>query len=418
MKTYLRTLALTVFAMLLLVGTADAQLLEDLQYYRAPGQDGVNVFEAPKATDTPFDGLALRVGGDFALQFQGLDQSNTAGTLVELAPNVTLPSANLNLDVQFAEGVRMHLRSYLSSKHHNEAWVKGGYMQIDNLDFVSEGFLSGLMQYTRIRAGMDEYNYGDTHFRRSDNAATIYNPFVENYLMDSFTTEPFMEVTVMKDGFLGVAGVTNGRLNQSPTSGDNGVAAFGKLGYDRQLNEDLRVRLTGSVYHSTDQGTRDYLYGGDRAGSRLHKILNATDDAKADDMSPRFNPGFAYQTAFQVNPFVKYQGLEFFGVYELSQGGTDDAGSFTQLGAELLYRLGSREQFYVGGRYNTVSGSAVTDGPTQEINRVDVGGGWFMTPNVLTKVNYVTSSYEGDGFTGKFAGAKYNGLVVEAVISF
>lgn len=418
MNTLFRTLALSVFTMLLLVGNAAAQLLEDLQYYRAPGQTGVNVFEAPKTNDVEFDGLALRVGGDFAIQFQGLDQSNVAGNLVELSPNVTLPSANLNLDVQFAEGVRMHLRSYLSSKHHNEAWVKGGYLQVDNLDFISEGFLSGIMEHTRFRVGMDDLNYGDAHFRRSDNASTAYNPFVENYIMDSFTTEPFAEVTVLKSGFLGVAGFSNGRLNQTPTSGDNGVALFGKLGYDSQVSDDLRLRLTGSVYHSTEGGTRDYLYGGDRAGSRFHKILSAVDDAKADDMSPRFNPGFAYQTAFQVNPFVKYQGVEFFGVIERSQGGAENAGSFTQLGAELLYRFGSREQYYVGSRYNTVSGSAVVDGPTQEINRFDLGGGWFMTPNVLTKVNYVTSSYDGAGFTGKFEGAKYNGLVVEAVISF
>ena len=418
MNTLIRTLALSVVAMALFAGTAAAQLLEDLQYYRAPGQDGVNVFEAPKANTVEYDGLALRVGGDFALQFQGLDQSNTAGNLVELSPNVTLPSANLNLDVQFAEGVRMHLRSYLSSKHHNEAWVKGGYMQIDDLDFISEGFLSGVMDVTRIRAGMDEFNYGDTHFRRSDNAAAAYNPFIENYLMDSFTTEPFMEVTVMKSGFLGVAGISNGRLNQTPTSGDNGVALFGKLGYDSQVSEDLRLRLTGSVYRSTAGGTRDYLYGGDRAGARLHKILEVAGEDSPDHFQPRFNPRFAYQTAIQVNPFVKYQGLEFFGVYELSQGGTDESGSFTQLGAELLYRFGGREQFFVGGRYNTVSGSALTDGPEQSIDRIDVGGGWFMTPNVMTKVNYINSSYDGAGFTGKFEGAKYSGLAIEAVVSF
>jgi hypothetical protein len=418
MKTLSRTLALSVFTLSLLVGNADAQLLKDLQYYRAPGQAGVNVFEAPKVNAGEFDGLALRVGGDFAIQFQGLDQSNAAGNLVELSPNVTLPSANLNLDVQFAEGVRMHLRSYLSSKHHNEAWVKGGYLQVDNLDFVREGFLSGLMEVTRFRVGMDDISYGDAQFRRSDNASTAYNPFVENYIMDSHTTEPFAEVTVMKSGFLGVAGLTNGRMNQTPTSGDNGVALFGKLGYDSQVNEDLRLRLTGSLYHSTEGGTRDYLYGGDRAGARYHKILEVAGETSPDHMQPRFNPGFAYQTAFQVNPFVKYQGLEIFGVIERSQGGADDAGSFTQLGAELLYRFGSRDQFYVGSRYNTVSGSAVVDGPTQEVNRLDLGGGWFMTPNVLTKVDYVTSSYDGAGFTGKFAGAKYNGLVLEAVINF
>ena len=48
----------------------------------------------------------------------------------------------------------------------------------------------------------------------------------------------------------------------------------------------------------------------------------------------------------------------------------------------------------------------------------DVGGGWFLTPNVLSKIEYVTANYDGDGFTGKFAGAQYNGFMIEAVISF
>ena len=41
-----------------------------------------------------------------------------------------------------------------------------------------------------------------------------------------------------------------------------------------------------------------------------------------------------------------------------------------------------------------------------------------MTDKVLAKLEYVTSSYNGDGFTGKFAGAEFNGFVIEAVISF
>jgi hypothetical protein len=55
---------------------------------------------------------------------------------------------------------------------------------------------------------------------------------------------------------------------------------------------------------------------------------------------------------------------------------------------------------------------------SQEITRLNVGGGWFLTRNVVTKVEYVTSSYDGAGFTGKYAGAEYSGVVIEAVISF
>ncbi len=409
-------------AMTLFLSSVGLAQQSDLQYFRPNNKDGLNVFETSKKDTTPYSGLKVRVGGDFAIQFQGLSQSNSLqeDTLVDLASNINLPTANLNLDVQLADGFRMHLRTYLSSRNHNESWVKGGYIQLDKLDFIYEGFLEEFMNIATIRVGMDEINYGDTHFRRSDNARAIYNPFVGNYIMDAFTTEPFVELTLQKSGFLGVLGITNGRLNQSPLPGDDGIAVYAKLGYDKQLNDDLRLRLTGSVYSSSDKSTRDYLYNGDRAGARYYNVLEGLNDARVSNFLPRFNPGFGNQTAFQINPFVKFHGLEFFGVFEVASNGDDAAGgSFTHLGAEAIYRFGKNEQLYVGGRYNTVSGEFSDADSTIDIVRINLGGGWYITKNVLAKLEYVTSQYDGAGYKGtKFEGADFNGFVAEAVISF
>ena len=49
--------------------------------------------------------------------------------------------ANLFTDVQLADGIRMNVTTYLSTRHHNEAWVKGGYIQFDKLPFVKSKFL-------------------------------------------------------------------------------------------------------------------------------------------------------------------------------------------------------------------------------------------------------------------------------------
>lgn len=389
------------------------QAKKNLQNFRSVDKTGINVFEAPKTPNTEFNGLYVWVGGDFALQFQGLTQTNSGDSLADISSNINLPTANLNIDVQLEKGLRMHLRTYLSSRHHTEAYVKGGYMQIDNLDFIQEGLLSELMESVRIKVGMDQINYGDAQFRRSDNASALYNPFVGNYIMDSFTTEPFMEVTVLNSGFIGVIGGTNGRLNQSVTSTDDGFVVFGKLGFDIQPQEDLRLRLTGSFYNSSDKGTRDYIYGGDRAGSRYYAV------AEGSDFSGRFNPRYAYQTAFQINPFVKYQGLEFFGLIEQVNNGADAGGGFTQLGGELIYRFGSDENVYLGGRYNTVTGEQTDAASEIEISRINFGGGWFLTENVLTKLEYVKQSYDGDGYNGSlYQGAEFSGIMVEAVISF
>jgi hypothetical protein len=421
---------------LIILGQSAYAQRADLQYYREQDQRGVNVFETPKADTLAYKGFGLRIGGGFALQFQSIDHSNSENNLVDLGSDFNLPTANLNLDAQLHDGVRMHLRTYLSARHHNEAWVKGGYIQIDKLDFIKPGFLEGVMKYATIRVGLDEFNYGDNHFRRSDNAQAIYNPFVENFIMDAFSTEAFGEVTVQHSGFLAVVGLTNGKLNQNvvkAATADNKPSFFGKLGFDKQISNDLRVRLTGSWYinHGTTSGL--YLYGGDRAGSRYYKLFNVAADpangiaAQATDFDGRFNAKFTKLNAFQVNPFIKFKGIEAYGVYEISDGSADVAtgkeGKYTQVAGELVYRFGPGERYYVGGRYNTVKGKALDESTEeQQIDRLTVAAGWYLTQNILAKVEYVDQEYKGS-WTGspansRFNGGKFDGITFEAVISF
>ncbi|MGM0507063.1 MAG: hypothetical protein ACQER4_07755 [Bacteroidota bacterium] len=402
-------------------GSLQAQDSRDLQFYRAPDQTGLNQFETSKEAGASYDGFNLRIGGSNTLQFQALDhESNTAGAIHEIGPNFNLATSNLDFDAQLHNGLRMHLRTYLSSRHHAEAWVKGGYLQIDRLDFIEEGFASELMDKVTIKVGHMEINYGDAHFRRSDNGQAIFNPFVGNYLMDSFTTEVGGEIYWQQGGFLIMAGMTNGKLNQSVIDSDimTKPSLVGKIGFDKQIDEELRVRLTGSVYHTSQSGGT-YLYTGDRAGARYYNVMTSS---SGDFRTGRWNPAFSNElTALMLNPFVKYQGLEFFGLLERASGKTaaeTDRRSFTQLGAELLYRFGAEERVYLGGRYNMVSGEEVGTGLDVDVSRVNVGGGWFMTPNVLAKLEYVTQNYDGFATGSLYDGGKFNGLMLEAVISF
>lgn len=396
----------------------------NLDNYRQPDKSGVNVFEAPKDTISTFDGVKVRIGGSSTLQFQALDHENSGDLpLAEIGANFNLATANLDLDVALYDGVRMHLRTYLSSRHHHEPYVKGGYFQVDKLDFIEKGFLEGFMKYATIKIGHMENNYGDAHFRRSDNAQAIYNPFVGNLIMDSFTTEVGGELYYRRDGFISMIGFTNGKLNQSVeknSNGKTGGAAFlAKLGYDKQMNTDLRLRLTGSLYN-TGYAPNVYLYTADRAGSRYYNVM-VEEGADDNFRSGRFDPGFRNKiTAIMFNPFVKYKGLEFFGTVEMTSGRTlteTDRRKTQQYAAELIYRFGNTENFYVGGRYNMVD-AELASGQDVTIDRFQVGAGWFMTNNILLKAEYVTQKYDGYATGSIFNDGKFNGLVAEAVISF
>jgi hypothetical protein len=397
--------------------------VRDLQFWRPNDKRGINTFETTKKDTVEWNGLTVRIGGANTLQFQAIEASNSGAVeIFDLGPNFNLATSNLDLDVQLYPGLRMHLRTYLSSRHHSQPYVKGGYMQVDRLDFIQPGFLSSLMDNVTIKVGHMQINYGDNHFRRTDNGQAIFNPFVGNYIMDSFTTEVGAEVYYQDNGFIGMLGMTNGKLNQSTVKPAEGSpqtkpSIVAKLGYDSQINEDLRFRLTGSIYH-TGESARTFLYGGDRAGSRYYNILT---DNSSEFRIPRFDPGFINEiTAIMFNTFVKFQGVEFYGVFENSSGkaaAEADRRSFNQLGAELLYRFGNNERFYLGGRYNLVSGETNT-GNDVDISRFNLGGGWFLTKNVLAKAEFVTQNYDGFPTTSVFDEGKFNGFVLEAIISF
>lgn len=397
-----------------------------LDNWRPKDKSGINMFEAPKDTATTFEEVKVRVGGAFALQFQGVkhfsdaDQAVDATKLYPIGNNFNLATANLDLDVALYDGVNMHLRTFLSSRHHPEAYVKGGYLQVDKLDFIKKGFLEDFMKYATIKIGHDEINYGDAHFRRSDNAYAISNPFVGNLIMDGFATLVFAEVYYRRDGFIAMGGVTNGRLNQNANSGTS-PSVYGKLGYDKQLNDDLRVRLTGSFYNSA-QTLRTDFYDGDRAGSRYYFVMeNAAATSKDNFRSGQVVPAFRNKlTSFMVNPFVKYKGLEFFGTYEHASGLTlpeTDRRTYSQYAAEVLYRFGDNEKFYVGGRYNRVDGELDATNDI-DVTRFNLGGGWFMTRNILAKLEYVNQKYNGYPTTSILNGGKFDGVVFEAIISF
>ncbi len=436
----------SVLALLMSSGALSAQ--EDtntsMRDYLAPEKAQRNVFEDPKGVSPAYDGVKVSVGGDFALQFQSLDHSTKApslgnvgttavpNTLQVMGSDFNLPTANLDINAYLGKGIKMHLRTYLSARHHNEAWVKGGYLQVDDLDFISEGFAANIMKHARVKVGMDEINYGDYHFRRTDNAEAINNPFVGNFIMDNFSTEAFGEGYLFYDNFIGMLGVSNGKLNQTAVKGTNynSPSVYAKIGWDKQINTDLRVRLTGSFIQTNGLSTGGYLYSSDRAGSRYYYVLLTQNDLMGTNnyATGRFNPGFKKMKAVQVNPFVKYQGLEFFGAYEYVTGNKASGmnmrptdGDYTQLAAELLYRFGGKEQFYVGGRYNTISGKDDEVSDERKIDRFNLGAGYFMTKNILAKVEYVQQNYNDSpvwGATSALRGGEFKGVMVEATIGF
>jgi hypothetical protein len=388
-------------------------------------------FEESVADTGKFDKVRVRVGADFAMQFQALEHHADTARLIPLGKGINLPTANLVINATLADGIEVNLTTYLSARHHNEAWVKGGYLLIDKLPFIKSAAIDKAMELLTFKVGVMEINYGDVHFRRTDNGHAINNPFVGNYITDAFTTAPALEALFRTKGIIIMGGITTGTLKPSlvgysaatktytPYNVAEELGFYGKAGYDKQITEDFRLRATVSAYHVSKHHFGS-LYYGDRTGSRFYLVMQrATNsagdvDQTANAFTGNWGPGFTSKdNSLMANLFAKYGGFEFFGTYENAKGTTLSGAdfNFSQYGLEGLYRFGKEENFFGGVRYNAVKNQ--TD---SRVNRLEIGAGWFITRNILLKAEYVDQNYSEFAVYGGNAG--FNGIMVEATISF
>jgi hypothetical protein len=403
----------------------------EIQRLRPVDARGLNVYEAPKNDGVPYTGFKLAWGAAFTQQFQGLGHYNTAtpnvvsgvnkNQLMTIGHGFNNAVANLYLNAQLAKGIRVAMTSYLSARHHQETWVKDGYLLIDDSP-IDNATLNKLMQYLTIRAGHFEINYGDEHFRRTDNGNAMFNPFVGNLLMDAFTTEIGGEVYLRNGPWMVMGGVTGGETRGQITAPEKRSPAYlGKVGFDKEFNKNVRFRLTTSAF-SQSRSANQSLYSGDRGGSRYYQVMVNTSGTEKDSAwTGNIQPGLkSAQHSWVVNPFLKVGGLELRANVEEARGRNvteTTSRVWNQNAGEALYRF-IDNKVYVAGRYNTVNGTL--PGMTQEVtvDRTQFGAGWFVTQTVLLKTEWMQQLYKDFPTADIRNGGKIKGFMVEGVVAF
>ena len=447
MKKYAKQIFVSLLGVLFF-GYLSAQSNE-LQYYRFWDQRGINVFEPSKNNTATFNGLYVRVGGGFTQQFQGITHSNkadalnftsggktyNANALYPLGAGFNLATANLNFDIQIEDGIRICLENYMSARHHNEFWVKGGYIQIDKLPMFNSP--AWFTDNFRVKIGHFMPNYGDQQFRRTDNGNAMFNPFVGNYILDAFTTEIATEIYAFPmDNVMLMAGMTGGLISgdvkdYTGTITKKHPSIYFKAAFDKEFN-NLRFRFSASLYQNA--GTvRNTLFAGDRTGSRYYfamepeYIKGTTGLAEAvtpatRHTSGRINPGFTNElVTFQVSPFLKYKGMEVFATYERGSGKTNaetETRTFSQMAVEGVFRFLPNEQAFIGARYNKTGGRLQGFAADISINRTSISAGWLPSKNLMLKAELVNQKYIDYPSTHVYAGGEFKGVMIEAVIGF
>jgi len=241
-----------------------------------------------------------------------------------------------------------------------------------------------------------------------------------------------------------LAFIDTSKASSKYANGLHNPSWIGKLGYDKQITENFRARLTGSIYYTAGAGSNT-LFGGDRTGSNYSAVLYNAAPGTGTAFNGRFNPGLSDRVStYMGNLFLQYKPLDFLSVesfttYEKAKGGKASEEldrSATQLATDLIFRFGKEQNFYIGGRYNTVTADVAKSNAVAAvapqtigqdlvpaykigINRVAIAGGWYVTKNMLAKIEYSNQTYSDvPNVNYILNGAEFHGISAEAVISF
>jgi hypothetical protein len=253
------------------------------------------------------------------------------------------------------------------------------------------------------------------------------------------------------------SGFINGNIQPTPDAvNGNGIvktkrspSIFGKLAFDKQVQTDLRVRVSASLYNNSNI-VRNTLFGGDRAGSHYYAVMDpavtvsngvaTSTNITANFTSGRLDPGVSNRvTAINISPFVKYKGLEVQGGYDNIKGSVfaDVANNkwtkrnWNQVYGEIVYRFLKNESLYIGTRYVRAAGepsglrynnrdAGKTDGSQAKVNvnRLAFAAGYFPTKNMLLKLEYVNQNYNDFPWADYRNEAKFSGIMIQAAIGF
>lgn len=429
----------------------------------------VQQFEPEKDTSAFKGKPEVSFSTDLSFYFQGLSQSykpaiatkdnNNDGYLTnpgELKLNdptlttspiesgLILPTANFDIYAKVMSGFNVKLQTMLASHHHNDAYVKGGYATIDNLDFITPGFLSEFMRNATIKIGVNDINYGDDQYRRTDNANVMRNPFINNMAVEGYLQGTHLEIIyrIPSISSFAMIGITNGQANPADvakteyndalgTASSNRYGVYGKIGFDNQLNDDFRFRVTESVYF-VEGINRSDLYSSDKAGPVIRNVFGtAADDSVSSSwnaMSGYVNTskGYVSKTAADIltsktNLFFKYKDTELYGMYEIADGADvyDKEMKMKHYAVDLVQRF-YNDKFWAAARYENAVvkyADVFNDFGDAELTQWQLGLGWFLSKNAVAKFEYINQEREKFSIY-KDGKASFDGFMINASLSF
>ncbi len=351
--------------------------------------------------------MDLFIGFDSVGRLQYLTQDNVwinGQQPSGLQAGFQTPFANVSFLAQFEDIFDVYFDFYMSSRPHPDYMQGGqGYMLFKGLPKRLKEYraLDWFFHYMDVKAGAFEIDYGDAHYRRSNNGMVQQNPLIGNYVVDPRATDIGVELIGATTPLKWLVGVGSGTYKGHFDDG-SGYSVHAKLWGDPYPG----LRSSFSIYHSNhsgdgpgwpeNNGTAGDLFVTNRSGGPYAGVFGGG------DAPGQLLPGAGQLvTAAQADLTWRRSPLELYGYFGWVQDADingDQPGSpkesWFYYAAEGIYNITDR--LYLAARYSGAAASSIDDHSSDGfISRIAMGGGYWFFDTVLIKMELVYQQLHG-----------------------
>jgi len=367
---------------------------------------------------------------------QTLDQKNVFDTKGAKLPDLTSGMQTAFGDLGFLgkfgknQEIEMYFDLYLASRNHpSTTYGDQGYLILhgvpENLESLK--FLKPILSKVDFKAGAFLIDYGDQLEHRSNNAIVQKNPLVGNFVIDPNLVSIGGEIMSKPGARYGwLAGVTNG-TNTEDYSVGRGIAYNGKAWFYPMKP----LRVSGSIFnvnHSDSATSTATLFSGNRSGERYGAVLGGG-QAPGDILPGKGKRLLAYQGDVTFDSAALP--LKLYGHYGMTEDRDTNGPAvgrpeecWKYYAAEAKFNLSST--LYAAARYSGAQAMKLNNIDSNgKVGRIQIGGGLWLTKNMLVKAEWVDQKYRGfatgdvvNNGVAAWRNPEFKGIVSEVSFAF
>jgi hypothetical protein len=375
-----------------------------------------------------YEDMSLSMGLQTVGRFQTLQQQDafTGSTKQSgLDPGFQDPFANLSFLAAIPNRMEVYFDLYIASRPHaSTMYGHEGYMIFEGLPAPFDaGPIGEVFNYVNVKVGAFDLDFGDDNYRRSNNARVQRNPLIGNPLVDPNVEEIGGEIYSVKGPVYGLFGIGSGTTTEHFDYGGN-PSFHAKI----WANPLPNLRTSVSAYHVELAQSADtsYLYTNGRSGGAFASVFGGGDNPG--QILPQAGKDI---TAVQGDVTWNHWPFEIYSNVGWTQDADTNGPAIGTPSERWIY--GTFEPvyhitpaLYLAARYSYAVAQSVHGVPSNGwVDRIEVGGGYWLTNNLLGKLEYVYQQYHGfsaadgmvDGVEG-FRNPRFSGVVLEVSFSF